>query len=155
MLKKIVLISAIAGLLAAASSVSLADNDRRGYRNDHRKDYRNDYRNNHRWDRRDRRAYNRGYWRGGRYYAPRYYYNGWGPSPYRGWGQAYLGGALLGSALTYSVVHNHSDCNDHSHNHSLDSYRDGPRYEITGCYRIEQLPDGRERRIELPLSECR
>lgn len=156
MLKKMVLTSAIAGLLATVSSVSFADDDRRSYRNEHRKDYRNDFRNDHRWDRRDRRAYRHGYWRQGRYYAPRYYYRGWGANPYRGWGQAYLGGAILGSALTYSVVNNHADCDDHRHNHSADGYhRDGPRYEIEGCYRIEQLPDGRERRIELPLSECR
>ncbi|MFT7289433.1 MAG: hypothetical protein ACI87W_003567, partial [Halieaceae bacterium] len=148
------------------------NDNRKGYRNEHRRNdrkahnkshrkavkkaHRNGYqqthykshRNGQRWDRGRGNAYRGGYWRHGRYYNPRYSYYG----PYGGWGQAYLGGALLGSAITYGLSHNHATCNDSSHNHDPDGYREGPRYEIEGCYRIEKLPDGSERRVELPLS---
>jgi hypothetical protein len=32
--------------------------------------------------------------------------------------------------------------------------RAAPRGQITDCYRMEQLPDGRELHVELPHYEC-
>ena len=78
------------------------------------------------------------------YYRPNYY-----PS--------YLGAALIGSALSYSLYHTHNGayCYD---NHGNDNYQPssgGRSYsEVVGCHRIEQLPDGSERRVELPMSQC-
>ena len=57
--------------------------------------------------------------------------------------------ALVGTAIGYSLAQGQDDCRD------CDRYESGSRYEIGGCYRIEMLPDGRERRVELPLSDCR
>ena len=64
-------------------------------------------------------------------------------------------GALIGSAIFFSIYHTHDGayCYD-DHGRSGDRYGDGGRREIVGCHRIERLPDGRERRIEVPLSEC-
>ena len=79
----------------------------------------------------------------GGYYHPDYAY----PS--------YLGAALIGSALTYSLFHTHNGtyCYD---NHGNNNYRqsNGRYSEVVGCHRIEQLPDGSERRIEVPMSQC-
>lgn len=79
----------------------------------------------------------------GGYYHPNYYY----PS--------YLGAALIGSALTYSLYHTHNGayCYD---NHRNDSYqqRSGSYSEVVGCHRMERLPDGSERRVEVPMSQC-
>ena len=79
----------------------------------------------------------------GGYYRPSYSY----PS--------YLGAALIGSALTYSLFHTHNGayCYD---NHGNDNYRQSSgRYsEVVGCHRIERLPDGTERRVEVPMSQC-
>ena len=83
------------------------------------------------------------------YYRPNYYY----PS--------YLGAALIGSALSYSLFHTHNGayCYD---NHGNDSYQpssgsgsgSGSYTEVVGCHRMERLPDGTERRVEVPISEC-
>jgi hypothetical protein len=59
-----------------------------------------------------------------------------------------LGGALIGSAITHSFHEAYRDRGEWS------GYREPPR-AITGCYRIERLAGGRERRVELPLSYCR
>ncbi len=77
------------------------------------------------------------------YYRPNYYY----PS--------YLGAALIGSAFSYSLYpsHNGAACYD---SHSSDRYqqRSSGYSEVTGCHRIERLPDGSERRVEVPISQC-
>lgn len=57
---------------------------------------------------------------------------------------AIIGGALIGSAITHSL---------HESYDNTRSYNTGG--SITGCYRIERLSGGRERRVELPLSWCR
>ena len=73
---------------------------------------------------------------------------------------SYLGAALVGSALTYSLYHNHNgnQCYENHGNSGNSSYGggscSGSNTEVVGCHRIEQLPDGRERRVEVPLSEC-
>ena len=77
------------------------------------------------------------------YYRPGYYY----PS--------YLGAALIGSAFSYSLSHNHDGASCYE-NHSNDRYRQssGAYNEVVGCHRIERLSDGSERRIEVPMSQC-
>lgn len=71
----------------------------------------------------------------------------------------YLGAALLGSAITYTLFHQHNgaDCHDsHGYRDSRD-YRDrySNRYDVVGCHRIERFADGRERRVRVPLAQCR
>ncbi|MBT4523271.1 MAG: hypothetical protein HOC23_24985 [Halieaceae bacterium] len=112
---------------------------------------------------------------GGHHYKPRHHYSG-GYSVYYGssyrphyvpqhwrrghsrhyargyYGPSYLGAALVGSALTASLVHSHGgvSCRDnHASGPSSGSYR-----EVVGCYRIEQLADGGELRVDLPMSQC-
>ena len=92
------------------------------------------------------------------YYKPHYrrnYYQGYRHyRPYRqDYYGSYLGAALLGSALTSGLHHNHNgnSCyQDHSNgrNTSLENR------EVIGCHRIERLPDGTERRVEVPMSQC-
>jgi hypothetical protein len=75
------------------------------------------------------------------YYRPNYY-----PS--------YVGAALLGSAITYILFHTHDGehCSD---NHGYDGYPQSSRSsEVVGCHRIELFPDGSERRVEVPMSQC-
>ena len=152
MLKNVLLIGAATVALAAIPQLSSAD-DRghwdRGHsgRTGHGYHYRDD-RYRYRFH---RGRHYRDYWRGGHFYGPHWRYRHGGRDHYRA--GAFLGGALLGSAITYSLAHEHDHrhCTDRSHDH----YRDGSRTRIAGCYRIERLPDGRERRVELPLSACR
>ena len=74
----------------------------------------------------------------------------------------YLGVAMLGSALTYSFYHTHHgvacyqrhDAGGRYQQYNFNS-RNTRNTEIVGCHRIEQLEGGRERRVELPLAECR
>lgn len=160
-----VLAITVAGLLAASPAVTLADRDDRDDR--HRGD-RGHRDHEQRWDRHDRRGHDRHFRNhrsGPRWHGPRatrgYYWRGrwhYGPRPVRvyrhghyywDWGPAYLGSALVGTAIGYSLAQGQDDCRD------CDRYESGSRYEIEGCYRIEMLPDGRERRVELPLSDCR
>ena len=130
----------VAALVLGAPSDALADRDHRNQRWDR-------YDNWNHWDRRHQRLFqrqwrhNNRYWRNGRWIgAPRYYYGGaWGVP------RGYVGGALLGSALTYGAINNGRYCDD--------DFR--YRGDVRGCYRIERLPNGRERRVELPPSACR
>ena len=92
-------------------------------------------------------------------YRPHHRYPYHGPWTYRGYrpGYYYLpyAGALIGSAISYSLFHTHDGAYCYEdHARRGDHYREGGRREIVGCHRIERLPDGRERRIEVPLSEC-
>jgi hypothetical protein len=77
------------------------------------------------------------------YYRPNYYY----PS--------YLGAALIGSAFSYSLSHSHNGATCYD-SHASDRYqqRSSGYSEVTGCHRIERLPDGSERRVEVPISQC-
>jgi hypothetical protein len=106
--------------------------------------YRHGYRSN--YGHYGRKSYN---YRHHGYYNRSYYY----PS--------YLGAALFGSALTYSLYHTHNgnQCyENHGNNGSNGNYGggsySGSNTEVVGCHRIEQLPDGSERRVEVPLSQC-
>jgi hypothetical protein len=130
----------LAAMLAAASTAVLAgDRDHRGGHH---------YRGGHH----DRHYRGDGY-RGG-HPAPRYYRGGWARPWYRPYYpynySAYLGSALVGSAVAYSLYHSHGGLSCHDDHPE----RGGSRYEVVGCHRIEILPDGSERRVEVPLSAC-
>jgi hypothetical protein len=96
------------------------------------------------------------YRHGGHHYRPhrpyRHYSNHYRQAYYY---PSYLGAALIGSAFSYSLSHNHNGTSCYE-NHSNDRYRQssGGYNEVVGCHRIERLPDGTERRIEVPVSQC-
>lgn len=86
----------------------------------------------------------------------RYYRPYRGPRVYRSYYRPpYLGAALIGSALRYSLFHTHNGANCYD-NHGNDSYQpsSGSYSEVVGCHRMERLPDGTEFRVEVPISEC-
>lgn len=79
----------------------------------------------------------------------------WGYGPHgrdwrwdRRWGNgSFITGALIGSTLTRSALHERGDhryC-DHDRRRSREAAR---------CYRVERLPGGRERRVPLPDRAC-
>ncbi len=112
------------------------------YRNQHRRHHYYDQRRNHRYQHhyRHRHYYNGyrgGYWH---YRRPGYYY-------------PWVGAAITGTILGHSLYHLHGDnvCYD-DHDRRGDRYRSST--EVVGCHRIEQLPDGSERRVDVPLSQC-
>ena len=128
--------------LLIAATGSLADN--RGHGKNHGKHH---YPQNHHYE------HNYGHWRGQHYehYTPYRYYRGHYHHDYY---PSYVGAALLGSAITYILFHTHDGeyCSD---NHGYDSYRQSSRsIEVVGCHRIERFPDGSERRVEVPMSQC-
>ena len=91
--------------------------------------------------------YNR-HWAPPRYnrYRNHYRYNYYYPS--------YLGAALIGSAVNYSLHHTHNGASCYD-NHSSNQYQ--PRSsnsEVVGCFRTERLADGSERRVDVPMSQC-
>lgn len=105
------------------------------YRKHHANHYRYDYRYRHRPH--DYYGHRGGYWR---YRRHGYYY-------------PYVGAAIAGSIIGHSAYHLHGSnvCYD-NHDRRGDRYRGST--EVVGCHRIEQLPDGTERRVDVPLSQC-
>lgn len=99
--------------------------------------------------------------------APRYSYrHGWRHSSRYGWGYRYnyypslLGASLIGTVIGHHLYHLHdgavcydSHNDDHVH-HDRTADGDASHTEIVGCHRVERLPDGSERRVEVPLSQC-
>lgn len=118
-----------------------------------RDNYNRHARSNHRSSHYNRWGYNSRHYRG---YSPRHY-RGYSPSHWRhsrhGWNYpSYIGATLVGSLIAHSAYHLHSGavCYDsHERDGRSDNYN-----EVVGCHRIERLPDGKERRVEVPLSEC-
>jgi hypothetical protein len=166
-----------AGLLVTMPVTSLADDDdRRGNAQhwrgdwDDRWDDRRD-RLEKRWQRDRRRDWHRNGWRrhdgrrGFWYVPPRGWRGGWYYVPprrhlgyrkgYRDYwdprGSAFISGAITGSLLTGSLLHDRGDQRHRDHR-VLGSYGDSL---VGRCYRIERLPGGGERRVELPASACR
>jgi len=78
-------------------------------------------------------------------FSPFGVYRGYRASPWPAFGA----GALLGSTLTYGVIH---DSRGQPPCRPAGRARNNAPAD---CYRIERLPGGRERRIELPSSACR
>lgn len=90
-------------------------------------------------------------------------YNGWDHRPWRrhhwrhgGYYGDYVGAAILGSALTFSLYHRHNGaiCYDRHDDRHDPYYREGRRTDVVGCHRIERLADGTEVRVDVPLEEC-
>lgn len=158
----------LALLLVASTSIAFAgdrdhrrhDKHDRQYSSKHERHYnKHDRHYNKHYNRHYKTHYNRYYsghgfrshrgyrshhgFRGG--YYPHYYY----PS-------AYLGAALIGSAINYSLYHQHNGATCYD-NHSSDRNRSSDRNysEVVGCHRIERLADGSERRVDVPLSQCK
>ena len=114
--------------------------EQRGHKYGNHHNGRHRYNYNRRHNYRHYRPFRGGRYYGG-YYRPNYYY----PS--------YLGAALIGSAITYSLYHTHNGayCYD---SHGNDSYRRSSGSEVVGCHRMERQPDGSQRRVEVPMSQC-
>jgi len=167
MLTKAITTALAVWLLATVALPAAADRDRRWDRDDRhwRYDQRDRYEGRHY---RDRREWHRGrHWnrRGPPWYRPgprwhsRWHYLPRYPHRYRyrhyyHWAPGALGGAILGSALTYTIL----DGADERCDYDCGRYRErGSTRLITGCYRIERGPDGREVRVEVPLGSplCR
>lgn len=153
----------IAGLLVAGLSLDAsADRGRRADNWDRRDQV-------ERWDRRNHQRYQNQFRRGRqqrngwvftsprlRHFGPNRFYrqqrlnrfNRWSRFDRRwGWPASFFGGTALGAAVTYNLVYDHTDHRYCDHMPALPA-------DIGGCYRIERLPDGRERRVELPRSAC-
>jgi hypothetical protein len=93
-----------------------------------------------------------------------HYNRHWSPPRYRRYNNhyrydyyypSYLGAALVGSALNYSLYHTHNgaSCYD-NHSSNQSQPRSGNYSEVVGCYRTERLSDGSERRVDVPMSQC-
>lgn len=71
----------------------------------------------------------------------------------------HFGAALLGSAITYALLHQHNGalCRDsHGHRDTRESRgRYSNRHPLVNCHRIERFADGSERRTRVPLAQCR
>ncbi len=146
-MKRVTAIGLVA-VLATGSGAALADRDG----GKHHKGNGHGHNSGKHYD----RDYHHGgkHWRGGPtynvyvarpYYRHRVYYR---PYYYP------LGAALAGAAVSYSLYHTHDGlrCNEV---HSNVGYSPaGSSSEVVGCYRIEHYPDGSERRVDLPVSEC-
>lgn len=64
-------------------------------------------------------------------------------------------GIVIGSQLNHNRYCPPDRRRDRRHRHQRNDWRGDGGREITACYRMEVLPDGRERRVELPISDCR
>lgn len=108
------------------------------YRHHYNRHYNHRY-NHHYRHRHDYHGYRGGYWRYRRHgdYYP------------------YIGVAIAGSLIGHRLYHLHGDtvCYD-DHERDRRGERRGGYSEVVGCHRIERLPDGSERRVDVPLSEC-
>ena len=144
-------------LVIGTTSALARGRDHRGHSNGHH----NTHRYHHNYGHHNyRHSYNRhrgsSHYRQG-FYRPGFYRPGF-------YGQSFLGAALIGSAFNYSLYHRHNGavCYDNHVSGRHDDRRSGSdRYEsrassseVVGCHRIERLPDGTERRVDVPRSQC-
>jgi hypothetical protein len=77
---------------------------------------------------------------------------------------ALLGAAIVGSVINHSLYHTHGGAvcydkhSDASYSNYDNAYNSGSRSvgysEVSGCHRIERMPDGSERRVDVPISQC-
>jgi hypothetical protein len=124
-------LSALALVLATSTGAALADRGHGDYRGGYYHDRGHGYKHGH----------YKGHWYPRPHYRGVYYYS------YHDRHSDYyypLGAALIGAAVTYSLVHSH----DTGYSERVGSS------EVVGCHRIERYPDGSERRVEVPLAEC-
>lgn len=152
----------LAAVLTGGMTAAFADDRGRGFRDGHGGkhhfekrggDWGRHYRGKHYRDKDFRGRHYRGKHYGHSHH--KYYRGRWAPR-YRGSyyyydASRYLGSALVGAAVSYALFHNHNGavCYD-SHSRGYGS----TNYEVTGCHRIETLPDGSQRRVEVPMSAC-
>ncbi len=158
-MKRKVIASSLAACLIVGAPLALADRDHRGNDNRNQHDYRDRGNSNygqskHRSNRYNDRDYYRKYdrsWRGHDYWR-----RPWHGSGYNYYADA-MGAALVGAAVSYALYHSHDGAScyeDHGYSSSSYGYSSSDSYRVAGCHRIEQLPDGTVRRIEMPLSAC-
>lgn len=147
-------LTAILMALAMAGSPGLAMADRGKHHGDRRGDYHQGYQGKHhgkhdykhyrhpgkRYGHSARHPVYHHYWP---HYRTRIYY---GHDPYLP-----LGAALVGTAIGYSLSQSGPDC---SASCGTTSYLQRAPTNVSGCYRIERYPDGSERRVDLPPSQC-
>ncbi|MFT6285510.1 MAG: Ni/Co efflux regulator RcnB [Halieaceae bacterium] len=157
-MKKLI-VYAMATLMLTATGSALAE---RRHQDGQKKHHSGKYYQGKQHGNYSRHDYQQGYRHG---YRSNYGHYGHKPYSYRRHGYynrnyypSYLGAALFGSALTYSLYHTHngSQCYE---NHGNNSNYGGVSYsgsntQVVGCHRLERLPDGSERRVEVPLSQC-
>lgn len=155
-MKKLTLYGLALLLVASTSTAVAGDRDNRHNKHErHASKHERQYNKHHRhYNSRSNSHYNRSYnrhysydgfrgYRGGHHYRNRYY-----PS-------AYFGAALIGSAISYNLYHQHNGAScydDHSNDHNRS--RNRTYSEVVACHRIERLADGSERRVEMPRSQC-
>lgn len=98
-----------------------------------------------RWGNRGHRWINRGngVWWGARDWRFHNRHQQWAAS---------VGGLVTGITIGQHLSHDR-DCDHHRRDYRRRERID--RHRVTGCYRIEQLPNGRERRVAIPLANCR
>jgi hypothetical protein len=131
----------LAILLATGGGAALAD---RGHGDDHHGGHGPGYGKGY------EHHYHEGHWYPRPYYPRPYYY----PRPHYDREYYYpLGAALIGAAVTYSLFHTHDGARCYE-NHVVSYSAPAASAEVVGCHRIERYPDGSERRVEVPVSEC-
>lgn len=180
MQKKLVSLALAATVLATVSLGAYADRDKRGqhwdrweqpahwdrrdtrsrhWRGSRHRQWRGDWHFSphrfrpHRFQN-DRRWRNNRHWRGKRHWRN---HRHWGRRDNRHWGWSAnaLSGAVLGSAITYGVLNDRNDERHRDHSYVEQYPVPTGQNEITACFRMERLPDGREQRVELPAADCR
>jgi hypothetical protein len=156
-------VMAVGLCLACVTPAALADRDARwgqhwdghgywgaGTRHDWRHDRRGDWRRDWRRDWRDVR-HGRGILLPGGWQRHWYSGNRRIPQPY----VAYRDRWGLGAAYTHGLVPVYPLVRDHRRSAVRAARNHRRPARITGCYPIDRLPGGRERRVELPISACR
>lgn len=102
----------------------------------------------HAYDHGHKHGHHKGHGRPGPYYRDVHHAPHYTPhhAPHHGHHGDYfapLGAALIGAAVTYSLIHAHD----------TRPVASGPA-QVVGCHRVERYPDGGERRVEVPIAEC-
>lgn len=148
---KILSVYTVAILLVVSTTSALASGrEHRRHSNDNHSTHRSHYS----YDNHYKTHYLHGY---NRHRSSSQYRRGfYRPSIY---GHSNLGAALIGSAFSYSLYHHHNGAMRYN-NHGSD-IRESDRYEtsskyskVVGCHRIERLPDGSRRRVDITRSQC-
>ena len=103
------------------------------------------------------------HYRGHDYYRPyrpwrHHRHHRWHYRPYDYY-PSLFGAGVVGAVIGHHLYHTH-DGNVCYEDHGDDrgrhgKHRDAGYSEVVGCHRIEELPNGNQRRVEVPISECR
>lgn len=148
MRKHLLLVSGLAAVMAVLPLTASADHRHRNHGWDHRGNWDRWDRRHYNFQRRQFRRFQNRAWRNRWYRGPRLRYDYYP----LGWRSGFATGAVLGSTINVTRFH---DYGDHRYcEHTTSRRRSFEGDEISGCFRVERLPDGSERRVELPRSEC-